>query len=189
MKSLCTVHLLGKKMVKSFEKVREEEITAMMVKLEQASSSSVPVNLSEFLLNLSNNVVCRTAMGRKYSREENTSDFGRQVRIFMELLGSFPVGDYIPDLAWIDKIRGLDRKMVEASKTFVDFLERVVQEHEVEGENKETLDFVDMLLRIQREKTNGFEIERSDIRLIILVITINLHLIKNKILLIELKYG
>ncbi|VVB12314.1 unnamed protein product [Arabis nemorensis] len=35
MKSLCTVHLLGKKMVKSFEKVREEEITAMMEKLEQ----------------------------------------------------------------------------------------------------------------------------------------------------------
>ncbi|KAF3534227.1 hypothetical protein DY000_02037554 [Brassica cretica] len=86
----------------------------------------------------------------------------------MELLGAFPIGDYIPSLAWIDKVRGLDRKMEEVSKTFVEFLERVVQEHVDEGEKKEASGFVDMLLRIQREKTNGFELDRSDIRLIIL---------------------
>lgn len=85
----------------------------------------------------------------------------------MELLGAFPVGDYIPGLAWIDKVRGLDRKMKEVSKTFVEFLERVVQEH---------VDFVDMLLRIQSEKTNGFELDRSDIRLIILVTKANHYL-------------
>lgn len=156
-------------MVRSFEKVRQEEINSVMEKLEKASSSSLPVNLSDLLLNMSNDVICRIAMGRKYSREENTSDFENQLRKVMELLGSFPVGDYIPGLAWIDKVRGLDRKMEEVSKTFVEFLERVVQEHVDEGENKETCDFVDMLLRIQGEKTNGFELDRSDIRLIILV--------------------
>lgn len=168
MKSLCTVHLLGKQMVKSFENVRKEEISAMMEKLEKASSSSLSVNLSDLLLNMSNNVICKIAMGRKYSREESTSDFENQLRKIMELLGAFPVGDYIPCLAWIDKVRGLDRKMEEVSKTFVEFLERVVQEHVDEAENKEASDFVDMLLRIQREKTNGFELHRSDIRLIIL---------------------
>ncbi|CAL9226172.1 unnamed protein product [Arabidopsis halleri] len=168
MKSLCTVHLLGKQMVRSFEKVRQEEVNSVMEKLEKASSSSLPVNLSDVLLNMSNDVICRIAMGRKYSREENTNDFENQLRKVMELLGAFPVGDYIPGLAWIDKVRGLDRKMEEVSKTFVEFLERVVQEHVDEGENKETFDFVDMLLRIQREKTNGFELDRSDIRLIIL---------------------
>ena len=170
MKSLCTVHLLGKQMVKSFENVRKEEINAMMEKLEKATSSSLSVNLSDLLLNMSNNVICKIAMGRKYSREENTGDFENQLRKIMELLGAFPVGDYIPSLAWIDKVRGLDRKMEEVSKTFVEFLERVVQEHVDEGEKKEASDFVDMLLRIQREKTNGFELDRSDIRLIILVI-------------------
>ncbi|XP_019086168.1 PREDICTED: putative cytochrome P450 71A28 [Camelina sativa] len=168
MKSVCTIHLLGKRMVSSFEKVREEEINIVMEKLEKASSSSLPVNLSNLLLNMSNDVICRVAMGRKYSREENTSNFEYQLRKVMELLGAFPVGDYIPGLAWIDKLRGLDRKMEEVSKTFVEFLERVVQEHVDEVEKKETLDFVDILLEIQRDKTNGFELARSDIRLIIL---------------------
>ncbi|XP_019088984.1 PREDICTED: putative cytochrome P450 71A28 [Camelina sativa] len=168
MKSVCTIHLLCKRMVSSFEKVREEEINIVMEKLEKASSSSSPVNLSNLLLNMSNDVICRVAMGRKYSREENTSNFEYQLRKIMELLGAFPVGDYIPGLAWIDKLRGLDRQMEEVSKTFVEFLERVVQEHVDEVEKKETLDFVDILLQIQRDKTNGFELARSDIRLIIL---------------------
>ena len=67
-------------MVKSFENVRKEEINAVMQKLEKASSSSLSVNLSDLLLNLSNNVICKIAMGRKYSREENTSDFENQLR-------------------------------------------------------------------------------------------------------------
>ncbi|KAG2263352.1 hypothetical protein Bca52824_070431 [Brassica carinata] len=168
MKSLCSIHLLSKKIVRSFENVREEEIVTMMERLEKASSSSSPVNLSEFLLNMSNNVICRIAMGKIYSHEENSRDFETKLRTIMELLGAFPVGDYIPCLAWIDKIRGLDGKMEEVSKTFVEFLERVVQEHVDEGETRETFDFVDMLLQIQREKPDGFELDRSDIRLIIL---------------------
>ncbi|KAJ0236666.1 hypothetical protein HA466_0253720 [Hirschfeldia incana] len=155
-------------MVKSFENIREEEIVTMMEKLEKASSSSLPVNLSEYLLNMSNNVICRIAMGRKYSLEENPRDFGNLFRTIMELVGSIPVGDYIRGLAWIDKIRGLDRKMEEVSKTFVEFLDGVVQEHVDEGENKETFDFVDILLQVQRDKTAGFELDRSDIRLIML---------------------
>ncbi|KAL0738211.1 hypothetical protein Bca4012_014421 [Brassica carinata] len=131
MKSLCSIHLLSKKIVKSFENVREEEIVTMMERLEKASSSSSPVNLSEFLLNMSNNVICRIAMGKIYSHEENSRDFETKLRTIMELLGAFPVGDYIPCLAWIDKVRGLDRKMEEVSKTFVEFLERVVQEHDI----------------------------------------------------------
>ncbi|CAN7110330.1 unnamed protein product, partial [Brassica rapa subsp. narinosa] len=172
MKSLCSIHLLSKKMVRSFENIREEEIVTMMKKFEKASSSSLLVNLSESLLNMTNNVICRIAMGRKYSLEENPMDFGNLLRTFMELLGAFPVGDYIRGLAWIDKIRGLDRKMKDVSRTFMEFLEGVVQEHVDEGEKKETLDFVDMLLRIQGDKTNGFELDRSDIRLIMLDIFI-----------------
>lgn len=74
-KSVCTVHLLSKKVVKSFAKVREEEITAMMDKVEKGNTSTMPINLSEILFDLSNNVICRIAMGRKYRGEKNTYGF------------------------------------------------------------------------------------------------------------------
>uniref|UniRef100_A0A1J3DZB4 Putative cytochrome P450 71A28 n=1 Tax=Noccaea caerulescens TaxID=107243 RepID=A0A1J3DZB4_NOCCA len=168
LKSVCTVHLLSKKMVKSYEKVREEEVKEMMHRVEKESSSSLPVNLSEIIVDMTNNVICRIAMGRKYSGEGNTWDFEKHLRKVMEFIGAFPVGDYIPGLAWVDKIRSVDRNMEEVNKTFVEFLDRVIQEHIDDGENKETLDIVDMLLRIRREKTNGFELDRSDIRAVIL---------------------
>ncbi|VYS63330.1 unnamed protein product [Arabidopsis thaliana] len=124
MKSLCTVHLLGKQMVRSFEKVREEEITSV-----------IWGSLSNKVL-----LLCR--------REENTSDFENQLRKVMELLGAFPVGDYIPGLAWIDKVRGLDRKMEEVSITFVEFLERVVQEHVDEGGTTTTFTAIDWAMTL-----------------------------------------
>lgn len=105
MQSLCIVHLLGNKMVKSFEKLREEEINVMMDKLKKASSSSSSVDMSEILFNLVNNVVCRISLGRKYSGEENIKNVKTTMKSFVGIFGEFPVGDYVPYLSWIDRIR------------------------------------------------------------------------------------
>lgn len=113
-------------MVRFFENIREEEIVIMMKKFEKVSFFFLLVNLSEFFFNMINNVICRIVMGRKYSLEENFMDFGNLLRIFMEFLGVFLVGDYIRGLVWIDKICGLDCKMKDVSRMFMEFLEGVV---------------------------------------------------------------
>ncbi|CAA7023287.1 unnamed protein product [Microthlaspi erraticum] len=110
-KSICVMKLLSNKTVSSFENIREEEINVMMEKLEKASFLSSPVNLSEFLTTLTNDVLTRIVLGRKYSHEGGGYISQNVVRRFMELLGAFPIGDFIPVLAWIDRIRGLDSKV------------------------------------------------------------------------------
>uniref|UniRef100_A0A1J3K526 Cytochrome P450 71A15 n=1 Tax=Noccaea caerulescens TaxID=107243 RepID=A0A1J3K526_NOCCA len=167
MKSLCVLHLLSNKMVRSIEKLREEELNMMMEKLEKASSSSSSVNLSETIFNMVNTVVSRVALGKKYSGEKSIANLKKMMRAVMDIAIVFPVGDYIPCLAWTDTIRGLDHKLEKINKSVYEFLENVVREHEDEGGNKEKPDFVDMLLWIQKEKPNGFEIDRQDIKLII----------------------
>ncbi|CAF2130485.1 cytochrome P450 71A16 [Brassica napus] len=167
MKSLCIVHLLTNKMVRSFHKEREEEINILMEKLEQASSSSSTVNLSQFFITLTSDVMSKVALGRKYSSDEGTVDIKTVVRTFSRVFGTFPVAEYIPSLAWIDWIRRLDGKAEEVSKTFDDFLEKVVQEHDLDVDKKKS-GFVDRLLSIQREQTTPFVFDRSDIKLIIL---------------------
>jgi hypothetical protein len=81
MKSLSVLHLLSNKRVQSFQAVREEEAFLVIEKIKQ-SCSSASVNLSEVFANLTNYVVCRVALVRKYSSGEG----GRK---FKEFLGDF----------------------------------------------------------------------------------------------------
>ncbi|KAL1222431.1 Cytochrome P450 71A27 [Cardamine amara subsp. amara] len=166
MKSVCVVHLLNNKMVRSFENLREEEIKVMTDKLEEACSSSSSVNLSKLLMNLTNDVICRITLGRKYNSEEGGIDVKNLVMTSSEFFGKFLFGDFIPSLAWIDRIRGIDDKMKDINNKLDGFLDSMVQEH-VDADHEEPSDFVDMLLWIQRDKTKRFQFDRSDLILIL----------------------
>ncbi|EOA23872.1 hypothetical protein CARUB_v10017089mg [Capsella rubella] len=163
MKSVCVLQLFSNKMVRSFRDVRQEEISLMIEKIR--ISSSLRINLSEILANLTNNVICRVALGRKY---HGKTDFKELMKRLTRLLGEFSVGSYVSWLAWIDWIRGLDGQLIKLSNDLDEFLERVVQDH-VDGDGHDhRTDFVDVLLTIQREKSVGFEIDRLSIKAIIL---------------------
>ncbi|PQQ08177.1 cytochrome P450 71A24-like [Prunus yedoensis var. nudiflora] len=102
-----------------------------------SSSSSSVLNLSKMFVTLSNDVVCRVALGKKYSGMSG----GKGGIGFKELLG-------------------------EASKQLDDFIDKVVQEH-MDGGSKsardddEQKDFVDVLLGIQQENSAGnFPVDR-----------------------------
>lgn len=167
MKSVCILNLLTNKMVGSFEKVREEEVNAMIEKLEKASRSSSSENLSELFITVPSDVTSRVALGRKHSDDETARDLKNRVRQIMELLGEFPIGEYVPSLAWIDRIRGFNDKVEEVSRGFSDLMDKVVQEHLEAGKKK--VNFVDILLAIEGEMSNGFQVQRNDIKFMILV--------------------
>ncbi|XP_021749780.1 cytochrome P450 71A25-like [Chenopodium quinoa] len=173
MKSICVLQLLSNTRVRSFRRVREEEMALLMEKIEKSSSSVV--NLSEMFMTLTNDVVCRVAFGRKYSKDIN---FMKLLREYLELLGSFRVGDFIPCLAWTNWLSGSDAKVDRVVKEFDNFLEQVVKEHQdrqgdsrkgEDSQNDEMAkDFVDVLLDVQKENTAGFAIDRDSIKGVIL---------------------
>ncbi|XP_010421801.1 PREDICTED: cytochrome P450 71A20-like isoform X1 [Camelina sativa] len=165
MKSICVQNLLNSKTVRSFENIREDEVNVMMEKLEKASSSSSTVNLSELISDLTNDVITRIVFGRKYSFEEGSEISRSILRKFMELFGAFPLGEYIPSLAWIDRVRGLDNKVKEVNNQIDGFLERVVQEHEDADKFKSS--FFSILLMVQRDKTAQFELDRSGLKIML----------------------
>ncbi|KAL0692284.1 hypothetical protein Bca4012_059464 [Brassica carinata] len=123
----------------------------MMEKLEKASSLSSPINLSELFTTLTNDVTRRIVLGKKYRGGYISQDI---VRRFIELMGAFPLGDFISLLSWIDRIRGLDDKVEEVYNEFDVFLEKLVQEHEDADED--------------RDKTTPIVLDRSDLKLILL---------------------
>ncbi|PWA84083.1 cytochrome P450 [Artemisia annua] len=162
-KSIAVLHLLTNKRVLSYRHVREDEMALMIKKIRETHESEV--NLSEFLISFTNNLVCRVALGRTYEGRKFKSLLER----FLELLGCFSVGSYVPSLAWVDRLSGLERRAHEVAKEFDEFFESVIDEHVskkfagVEGQ-----DLVDILLEVQRDNSTGFHIEKDVIKAIIL---------------------
>ena len=141
----------------------------MVDKIRMLGASSKPVNLSDVIQCMTNDVISRVALGKKYGAE---SDFKETFTEFGVLLGIFPLWEYIPCLRWMRRIDGLDKRVERGVKKMDRFLESVIQEHRVrerrEGDGGE-LDFVDILLDFQRENASLTPIEDDTIKAIVLV--------------------
>ncbi|KAM1080659.1 hypothetical protein ACFX1X_015544 [Malus domestica] len=167
-KSICVINLLSNKRVRSFHFVREEETKTMISNIMKSSPSVL--NLSEMFARLTNDVVCRVALGRKYSGEGGMK-FEGLLREFTELLGTTSIGDYIPWLSWLSRVNSLEAKFDKVAKKFDDFLDKVVQEHMDQSSKSgddDQHDFVDVLPAIQKENLAGFPIETVTIKALIL---------------------
>ncbi|KAI3454396.1 hypothetical protein Pfo_011059 [Paulownia fortunei] len=170
LKSICVLQLLSNKRVQSFHSIREEEAALLMKKIRESSCS---VNLSEMFTELTNDVVCRSAFGRKYSEGENGKKFLSLLREFLELLGTISIGDFIPWLSWINRVNGFDARVDKLAKELDEFLEGVILERletpkEKAAQNRNGENFVDILLDIYQNNSTGVSIDRDSIKAIIL---------------------
>ncbi|KAI6682794.1 hypothetical protein NL676_028707 [Syzygium grande] len=171
MRSICVLQLLSNKRVRSFRTVQEEEISLLMGKIEQHRS----VDLSDAFGSLTNDIICRVALGRKYSEGMQGKKFKELLADMMGLLGIFNVGDFIPSLGWINKLTGLNAKVECVTTEFDQFLHGVVEEHRRKMEEKsmggggeDGRDFVDVLLDIEKDKSVGFALGADSIKALIL---------------------
>ncbi|OIT05875.1 cytochrome p450 71a4 [Nicotiana attenuata] len=173
-KSITVLHLLSNKRVQSFRDVREKETANMIAKIRQGcDSSSSVIDLRDLFCSLTNNIISRVALGRKYNEGESGMNAKATLEQLLELLGVFSVGDYIPWLEWLNKISGLDIRVEKVAKELDAFLEIVIEEHmsrnkKEEYHESEAKDFVDVLLEIQNGKETGFPIQRDSLKAILL---------------------
>ncbi|XP_015882500.2 cytochrome P450 736A117 [Ziziphus jujuba] len=172
MKSLCTLQLLSNKRVRSFRTIREEEVALFVESI--IKRQSLAVNLSEMFAFLSNDVICRVAFGKKYSRDETGNMVNKVLSQLKKLLGGFYVGDYIPWLAWIHCLSGVDAQVEKLNDEFNKFLDGVVEEHGnnfnikekklYEDGDQDNKDFVDVLLELQRDEMAGFNLDKEHMK-------------------------
>lgn len=91
------------------------------------------------------------------------------------------IGDYIPWLAWVDRLKGLDTKVDDLAKRIDEFLDMIVQQHmdslvngssdgmDEDDDDQKGNDFIDILLRFQREDPAGVSVDRVSIKAVLLV--------------------
>lgn len=174
---ISVLHLLSVKRVESFRAAREEEVSVLVDKIFRASSSyPAPgrVNLSEMIVGLTNDVISRAALGRKYSREEEAGVHDT-LKEFTALMGSYSIGEFIPWFGLVvDTVRGLNARVRNNSRQVDCFLERVLDEHLLHANNDtgEFSNFVDVLLALSDDADDhaagNISLTRDNIKAIIL---------------------
>ncbi|CAI0557637.1 unnamed protein product [Linum tenue] len=172
---LCVMHLLSNRKVLSCRAAREEEVGLLINRIRKDAEKRElqPVNLSELLSCLANDVICRTAFGRKYSHHGGATNFRDQLAEFMELLGAFSVGDFIPSLSWVNRLTGFDARVDRVASQFDELLEGAVEKQttDVEGggdDDDSQAPFIDVLLRLQKDSSEAFRLDREGIKAVIL---------------------
>ncbi|KAL9253881.1 Cytochrome P450 736A117-like protein [Drosera capensis] len=183
-KTICTLHLLSAKRVRSLQRVRVEETTLLIEKIKTmmtAREGAEPTifNLTEMVNCMTNDVTCRMAFGRKYGREgdgqggRDSGNWYELLREYTGLVGSAYIGDYVPALGWINHVNGVNRRTAKIMSELDKLMEEIIDDHldsdrlndEEEDNNTKMKDLVDVLLKIQKESTL---VDRESIKAILL---------------------
>ncbi|RDY03309.1 Cytochrome P450 71A1, partial [Mucuna pruriens] len=171
-RKICVLELLSIKRVRSFHSIREEEVAAMLDTLRQAcASKSSCVNLSEMLIETSNDIMSRCVLGRKYNTPDGGISFGELGRNMMKHLATFTVGDYFPLLGWIDYLTGHIAEFKATFSALDAFFDQLVAERKRiirDNGQPDNKDFVDILLQIQDGGKHDFQLTHNDVKAILM---------------------
>ncbi|XP_062113741.1 cytochrome P450 71AU50-like [Humulus lupulus] len=170
MRKMCTLELLSTLKINFFRDMRRKEIGLLIEFAKNAASDRVAVDLSAKITTTNANMSCEMVLGKKYSDDEfDQRGFKAIVQEFMHLTATPNLGDYIPFLAPLD-LQGLTKRMKAVRKVFDEFLDRIIDEH-IQSKDKddhEAKDFVDVMLKIMGSEQSEYNIERPNIKAIIL---------------------
>ncbi|XP_059442631.1 cytochrome P450 71A1-like [Corylus avellana] len=170
-RKICVLELLSLKSVQSFEYVREEEVEALINKISGTCLKGGSVNLSEMFIATTNNIASRCILGQKFEEENGKSKFGELSRRVMTLFVAFCFGDFFPSLGWIDVLTGITPSLKSTFGGLDAIFDQVIEEHETEkidDDQPNRLDFVQILLRLQKNSMLDFELNKNNLKAILL---------------------
>ncbi|KAJ8446290.1 hypothetical protein Cgig2_005821 [Carnegiea gigantea] len=132
----------------------------MIQKISALSSASTVVNLSDLLMALTSSIICKVAFGKRYEDEDvESSRFHSLFNELQSMFVAFFFSDYFPFIGgWIDKLSGLSSRVERVFKDMDEFYNQVINDHLDPNKPKsEHEDIVDVLLRLQKERSFSFD--------------------------------
>ena len=150
-RKIAVSELFSTKRVNSFRTFRSEEVNLVMDSITRCCTTKKHVNISELMISLANNVVCRVAFGMKF--DGNGKEILKRAQC---LLGELNVADFYPWFGWVvNKFNGVDGRLDRNFRDLDEFYDQVIQQHldcviKSEGDDQ---DFVDVLLQIQKNNS------------------------------------
>ncbi|XP_057975449.1 cytochrome P450 71A9-like [Malania oleifera] len=173
MRKVCVLHIFSTKRVQSFRPVHEEEVVAIINKISTFSSPKREVNLSEMVLSLANNIICRIAFGKRYEGKGGRNSFHNLLNEAQALVTSFYLSDYFSFMGWVDKLTGLCGRLDKNCRELDLIFQEIIDEHlDPERLRSEQEDIVDILLRMRSDQLFTTDLTFDQIKALILEVFI-----------------
>lgn len=172
MRKICTLHLFSLKHVQAFRPIREDEVSLMIKKIEENSASSKLSNLSQMMISMSSNMICRVAFGKSYGEENYEKDrFSSVVHGATAMLVGLFVSDYFPYMGWFDKLSGMYAKLEKSFQELDSFYQELIDEHLDYANRPKTMngDMIDLLLELQRSGLVSVDLTMDRIKAVLMV--------------------
>jgi len=167
-KKIAVVHLLSLRRVESFAPVRAAEVAALVAHTRRAAEAGEAVELRELLYGYTNAVVTRAATGAAGATAERLKQLlGNSAALMV----GFQPEDVLPDVParFVRWATGVDKKLDDMAKAWDKFLSEIVAAHKEKGAGgggagEQDGDFLDVLLRLREEDTDGVELTDDRIK-------------------------
>ncbi|KAJ6851445.1 premnaspirodiene oxygenase-like [Iris pallida] len=172
LRRICVLELLSSRRVRSFSYIREEEVSSLVEHVRASGGRSSPVNMTERLSALANNVVSRAACGEKCRHRERLTE---AIREYFRMSSGFGFAEFYPSLTFIPVVTGMKRRVAGHFWRMDAVFDEIIEEHRLkpkadsgEGGEGEGEDLVDVLLRVKESGDLEIPLTMDNVKVVIL---------------------
>ncbi|XP_028755504.1 cytochrome P450 71A1-like [Neltuma alba] len=153
-RKISVIEFLSLKKVRSFQFIREEEVSNMVNKIREAcmKNNNVAVNLVRMVSATTWNINFRCVFGKQYETlDDKSNGFNEIVMKILTHFREFSFGDYFPSLWWMDFVTGLVPKVKANFREMDAFINHEIEQRKSGKKNTENKDFIDVLVQLQQD--------------------------------------
>ncbi|XP_016566702.2 premnaspirodiene oxygenase-like [Capsicum annuum] len=168
MRKVCIVELLSAKMVKSFNSIRQAEMSSLISSINSMPDSII--NLTDKIFWFTSCVTCRSAFGKVIHGQDKLIMLVKDIA----LLAGYDLTSLFPSQKWLHDICGLKSKILKIHREADVILESIINEHK---ENRANVnkgnsdsggeDLIDVLLRVMESDELGTPITNNNIKAVV----------------------
>ncbi|CAN0854388.1 Desmethyl-deoxy-podophyllotoxin synthase [Linum grandiflorum] len=168
MKKIAVLELLSTKRVRSFRRIREEEVNGFVDFF--TGKAGQDVDLSEAVEKLTSSVTSRAVFGKVYGSSDEFFTLADDVS---DALSGFRLSDMYPSLKFLHILTGYRTKLERMRTVSDSIMDEIIDEHRSKkrrrrSENNDEDDIMDVLLDFQENRTLGIPVTTEVIKAVTL---------------------
>ncbi|KAL3818450.1 hypothetical protein ACJIZ3_004355 [Penstemon smallii] len=145
MRKICVMEMLSAKNVRSFEFIRQDEVSRLVESIREDNCKAI--NVTEKIAAFTNSVTCRVAFGKVVKDRDFFVDMFKKMAT---MVGGFELADLFPSSKLLHVFSWNKYKLLKMHRKLDRFLDHILEEHELKQSGEfDGEDFVDALLRIK----------------------------------------